>query len=209
MKGSTDHADVAGMSDDAVMKKTGRDWAQWFQLLDARGCAAMTHKQIVAVVHEVRDVGSGWWEQMITVAFERARGLREKHQTSQGFTAQISRTLAASAQVVHDAWTKTAVRKRWLGGGELRISSATSPKYVRGEWGAGGRIEVVLTPKSPRKVQCAVQHNQLANARDVARSKASWADALAALKAIVEAPSPAPRAKRAGRRAPARKRGPA
>ena len=36
------------MSDEAVKQATGRTWPQWFALMDKAGCAAKSHKEIVA-----------------------------------------------------------------------------------------------------------------------------------------------------------------
>lgn len=65
-------------SDAAVAAKTGKSWAQWFAVLDAAGANKMSHKEIVAYLRDNHDIGS-WWQQMVTVGYEQARGLREKH----------------------------------------------------------------------------------------------------------------------------------
>lgn len=76
----------------ALLAATGKPWRHWFALLDGAGAKAMDHGSIVKVLAKARGI-SGWWQQMITVAYERARGLRQRHETTKGFTANISRTV--------------------------------------------------------------------------------------------------------------------
>ena len=66
------------MSDEAVESKTGKTWSRWFKHLDAAGAKKMTHQEIVAHLHDQHQVRP-WWTQMITVTYEQARGLRDKH----------------------------------------------------------------------------------------------------------------------------------
>lgn len=47
------------MSDEAVQAKTGKNWAEWFELLDAAGAQMMDHKQLVAYLKEQHQL-SGW-----------------------------------------------------------------------------------------------------------------------------------------------------
>jgi hypothetical protein len=68
-------AQQAGIRDAAVREKTGKSWQEWFTVLDRAGCAKMPHREIAAYVDENYEV-SPWWGQMVTVAYEQARGLR-------------------------------------------------------------------------------------------------------------------------------------
>ena len=76
----------AGISADAVRAKTGKGWAEWFAVLDQAGAAKWPHKEIASFLHE-QECGD-WWSQMVAVGYEQARGLRVKHQTADGFTAE-------------------------------------------------------------------------------------------------------------------------
>src|SRR5258707_15607975 len=81
-----------GISDEAVLAKTGRRKDEWFAILDQAGAQKLAHPGIVAILSE-RGVGS-WWQQMGTVAYEQARGLRELNQAASGFQMSASKTLA-------------------------------------------------------------------------------------------------------------------
>src|SRR3982751_1111132 len=72
------YAETAGMTDAAVKKATGRNWAQWVRLLDAEKSAQKPHREIAK---SVSSIGTpDWWSQMVTVGYERIRGLRDRGQ---------------------------------------------------------------------------------------------------------------------------------
>jgi uncharacterized protein YndB with AHSA1/START domain len=173
------------MSDEAVKAKTGKTWPEWFKLLDGDGAKKMDHKQIVAVLHDKYGVGS-WWQQMVTVEYERARGLRERHETASGFSAGASRTLRVPASQLFRAWKDARARGRWLDAPGLVIRKATPDKSLRITWPDGGSVDVELYPKGEAKTQVTVQHSKLADAAAVKRFKAYWAEALDRLKAQLE-----------------------
>ena len=126
-----------------------------------------------------------WWSQMITVAYERARGLREKHQTPDGYEANASRTFAAPVERLFGAWADEATRRRWLPK-SLTVRTATPPKSLRIAWPDGTRVSVNFYAKGEGRSSVQVQHLKLADAATVAERKAYWAEALERLRALVE-----------------------
>ena len=88
-----DPAAIMGTSNEAVMRATGKSWAEWLALLDAAGGREMNHKQIVAHLQAHHDVSS-WWQQQLTVGYEQSRGLRAKHEMVDGYQISRSRTVA-------------------------------------------------------------------------------------------------------------------
>src|SRR5262245_46662264 len=135
------------MSDDAVKAKTGKTWPEWFKLLDGEGAKKMDHKQIVAVLHDKYGVGP-WWQQMVTVTYEQARGLREKHETTSGFQVGASRTLNAPVGQVFKAFKESRARGRWLDEKGLVIRKSTPDKSLRITWPDGPtNLDVELYPK--------------------------------------------------------------
>jgi uncharacterized protein YndB with AHSA1/START domain len=178
-------ADSKRMSDEAVQAKTGRTWPEWFAILDAAGAQQMAHQQIVAYLHAEQGVGP-WWQQMITVTYEQARGLRAKHQTPDGYQIGASKTIAAPAAALYEAWIDAGRRRTWLPDAPLEISKATPAKSIRGAWGEGGRLDVQFYPKGDAKTQITIQHNKLADAEAGQRMKAYWAEALERLRALMD-----------------------
>ncbi len=174
------------MSDDAVAAKTGKRWDEWFTLLDAAGAQKLKHPEIVAVLAEQHSVAP-WWRQMVTVQYERARGLRAKHETTGGFQVSASRTVAAPIAAVYKAWADTRTRQKWLPPAELKPLGQTPETRVSFVGAGDSRVEVRLVAKNAEKTQVTIQARKLANATAVKRQKAYWAAALGALQARLAA----------------------
>ena len=177
-KSAKKRAASPGMSDAAVKAKTGKTWAQWFAVLDQAGAAAMSHKDITKLLsarHKLAD----WWSQMVTVGYERVRGLRKLHQTASGFSTSVSRTLAAGLDQLFETWDDARTRAAFLK--ETVVMSTRNPgKNLRFAWERdGGRVEVRFVAKGAEKAQVTIDHSGLANSAAVKRMKTFWADALA------------------------------
>jgi hypothetical protein len=173
-------------SDEAVKAKTGKVWAEWFKILDKAGARKMTHQEITAYLRREQSVGA-WWNQMVAVAYERERGIREKFQKCDGeFSASGSRTMAVPMAKAFAAWTDEKLRKRWLPDGKLEITTATPGKYVRGKWGTS-RLSVGFVGKGAAKTQVAVDHGKLASSKECAKMKTYWFAALNSLQEMLEA----------------------
>ena len=174
-----DPAAIMGTSNEAVMRATGKSWAEWLALLDAAGGREMNHKQLVAHLQAHTDVSS-WWQQQVTVGYEQSRGLRAKHEMADGYQISRSRTVAAPIAAVYDAWADEATRARWLPDAAFTVRKATPPKSLRLTWEDGTSVEVALTDKGERTT-VTVQHNKLADAAAAERMKGYWAEALTRL----------------------------
>lgn len=173
------------ISDEAVRSKTGKDWSEWFAILDAAGAADMSHKEIVAYLNQEHGVGP-WWQQMVTVTYEQERGLRDKHETAQGYQISRSKTIGAPVGSLYHAWQDEATRQRWLPDAPLTIRKATENKTLRITWGDGETsVDVYFYPKGEQKTQVTVQHNKLADAAAAEQMKAYWAEKLARLQEAV------------------------
>lgn len=173
------YEELAGMRDDAVAAKTGKTWKQWVRALDDIGAMEMKHKDVARWVHD--QTGLDWWAQMVTVGYERIRGLRQKGQRLAGtFNATKSRTLPVSAAEVFHAFADEKLRRRWLDV-DLVIRKATAPKSVRITWTDGSNLEVWITPKGASRAVVAIEHGKLASQAAAADSKAFWAERLEAL----------------------------
>jgi len=165
-------------SDAAIRAKTGKDWASWFRLLDRAGARKGSHRDIVKLVAQ-HDV-PGWWCQMISVEYELARGLREPHQKSDGFSVSASKTVNASLDALYGAVATATARKRWFPRGTFKQSSATKNKYLNGTWN-DARLNIGVYAKGPEKAQIALQVNKLASKSHVDAERLAWKGALARL----------------------------
>lgn len=176
---------AADVGEAAVRKATGKGWHDWFELLDKAGAKAMDHRAIVAVLSKVRGL-PGWWQQMITVAYERARGLRKKHETASGFVANASKTVKASLADLYDAWIDDTKLRAWLGVPPPEVRKAIPQRSLRLTWHDGSWVAVGFYDKGEGKSQVSLGHERLPNARAVAKYKKYWKDALARLQVALE-----------------------
>jgi len=172
------------MSDAAVKAKTGRDWYGWFTVLDKERAHKLAHKDIATLLYEQHEV-PGWWAQMVTVEYERARGLREKHEQAGGFSIAVSKTLPVEVAKLYRAFADAKMRARWFPKGKVEPTSATEDKYWRSKWNGSARLEVGFYARGTGKSQVAIQVSRLAKKSDVEKERAAWKKALARLSDIV------------------------
>jgi uncharacterized protein YndB with AHSA1/START domain len=176
----------AAISSDAVHKATGKSWDEWFAILDAAGARTMTHPQIVAVLSKKHKVGP-WWQQMVTVGYEQARGLRVKHQRPDGFSINRSKTIAAPIADVFAAWKYKRTRGKWLADADITIRKATANKSMRITWSVGeGNLDVQFYARGKNRCQVNLEHARLKNEKAAEKMKAYWGEQLDKLKALLE-----------------------
>ncbi|HEY0282642.1 MAG TPA: hypothetical protein VGC27_08470 [Rhizomicrobium sp.] len=172
------------MSDLAVVTKTGKTWKQWFGMLDKAGAAKLDHAAIAKLLSAKHSVGP-WWRQMVAVEYERARGLRTKHETATGFSVSMSKTMAGDVAALYAATDDAGRRKKWFPAGALKVSSQTPGKYFRGRWKGAVRLEINFYAKTGGKAQITVQVGKLAKKSDVESERAAWKKALGKLETIL------------------------
>jgi len=172
------------LSDDSVKAKTGKTWAQWFSLLNRAGAKELNHQAIVRELKHAPGL-TGWWRQMIAVEYERAQGLRAKHQRADGFSVSISKTLKAELSELFDAAANATRRSQWFPQGDFEPSSQTPDRYLRGAWRKSLRVEMGFYAKGPGKSQLAIQVNRLPNASDVEKERQRWKAAITKLQRLL------------------------
>jgi hypothetical protein len=181
------------MSDDAIRRRTGRGWEEWFGLVDEWGGAERTHPEIARWVAEQHGA-DGWSAQAVTVNYERARGMRAVGEKADGFGITASKTVAVPVERLYDAFVDAELRERWLPGVELRERTATRPTTARFDWGDGEtRVIVGFSAKGDAKSVASLAHERLPDAEEAERMKAFWRERVAALKELLE-PVSSPRA---------------
>jgi hypothetical protein len=123
---------------------------------------------------------------MVKVGYEQERGLRAKYQTPEGYQTSASKTLAAPAAIVFDAWRDAKKRTRWLPKAPVAIRKATSPKSLRITWTKDrSAVDVMIYPKGQGKCQVSVSHRKLKGQREVTQMKKYWAEALGRLEKML------------------------
>lgn len=182
-----DQAVWSGLSGKTILQRTGRNWDEWFALLDAWEASSRKHPEIARWLVAEHGV-DGWWAQSITVGYEQARGIRAVGQRSDGtFSATASKTMGVPVERIFDAFTDETLRERWLPGARVTIRSARRAKSMRVDWEDGStRVLVGFTAKDADKGQVALEHQRLADGETATEMKAYWRERLAVLKQVVE-----------------------
>ncbi len=176
------------ISDDAICSQTGHTWAEWFELLDAAEGTSMNHKELVAYIGRNHPGVSEWWRQMLTVGYEQARGLREKHFKPDGFEVSRSKTIGVSVSRLYKAWEDYEMRQQWLPEHDLHIRQATRDRSMRITWSDGASsVDANFYPKGDEKCQIVVQHRKLPNSEQAEAVKGFWSNRLINLKKLLEA----------------------
>ena len=175
-----------GMSDEAIRRRTGRGWEEWFDLLDEWGGTERTHPEVARWLADEQGV-DGWSAQSVTVAYERARGGRAVGQHADGFSITASKTVAVPVERLYGAFLDQSLRAEWLPGGELGLRTASEPKSARFDWGDGStRVIVGFERKGDQKSTVALAHERLADGDEADRMKTFWRERVAALKELLE-----------------------
>lgn len=174
-----DYAALAGMSDESVKAKTGRDWREWTRILDTEKCAEKPHRDIARYVSSLGT--PDWWSQTVTVGYERIRGLRAIGQRRAGYyEASKSRTFAVPVAKLYAAFATARQRAKWLPE-KVTVKSSTANKRMRIAMPDGTFVEIGFFPKGDAKSSVAVQHSKLPDKATADRMKAWWAERFAAL----------------------------
>jgi hypothetical protein len=174
------------MSEESILRRTGRGWEEWFDLLDEAGAAEWAHAEIARWLAAEQRI-DGWDAQSVTVSYERARGGRAVGERPEGFSVTASKTVAVPVERLHDAFVDESLRERWLPGDQLRERTAKRPKSARFDWDDGTtRVIVGFEPKGETKSTVALEHARLADAGEAERMKAFWRERLTALKSQLE-----------------------
>ena len=162
------------MSEASILKGTGRSWDEWFRVLDAWGASKRTHTEIARHVHETLGV-DGWWSQSVTVGYEWARGMRERHETPGGYQVSVSKTIAATAEDVWRDFVEPARRNRWLEPATLRTrpGTGTVAKSARFDGADGRPLNIWLDDKGDR-CSVTVTAEKLAGPDEVEAQRATW-----------------------------------
>jgi hypothetical protein len=187
------------ISDAAVLKKTGHGLDHWFAVLERFGAAHKGHTGAAEHLYEVHGV-PGWHAQGITVAYERARGLRAANQSCTGkFQVSASKVLPVTVSEVADAINNPRRRSQWLAAADTDLARALNSAFtgakprsvaiktseyarMRYAWD-GGTVEIRITGKPKGGGTSVVADNKdLARAELVEIRRGQWRAALESLR---------------------------
>jgi len=162
------------ISDESVMKSTGKTWSEWFSILNKAGAKKMEHKEIAEYL-SVKQSVPDWWSQMVTVQYEQEVKGRKLHETTSGFQISKSKTLPFSMAKVFSAVQSSSKRKIWLKDPDFKISKAIKNKSIRGKWMDGKtNIEFQFYSKDKNRTQLVVQLNKINSSKEAEKLKKYW-----------------------------------
>ena len=181
-----DYPKIAGMSDAAVVAKTERSWEQWVKILDQHQANKLPHREIAALLEQRYEL-PGWWCQMVTVGYERIRGLRDTGQRRDGgYDANKSRTFAVPVKVLYNAFSQKRHRSQWLDAA-VTITTSSVPKSIRMRWPDGEtRVQAYFTAKGKSKSQVAIQHTGWPTKAAMESAKLAWHERLTRLAKLLD-----------------------
>ena len=170
-----------------LVEKADAGFERWVKALDYHHAAEKPHREIAALVNTKFKVGP-WWGQMVTVGYERIKGLRARGQRRDGsYEAGKSRTYSVPVETLFDAWANARTRKRWLDGASVKVRTVTAPKTMRLGWEDGTIVVVGFTPKGESKSAVALAHTKLPDRETANRLKEYWGERLDALGEVLAA----------------------
>ncbi len=168
------------MSTDAVARRTGKTWDDWFEVLDSAGAVNLDQRGVIAILAQKHGIGP-WWQQMIAVGYESIRNKSDKPPAPDGFHINSSCTLNAPVTRVFRLWNDAAERARWLADDRFVVRRATADKVIRARWGKGtSHVAVSFNEKSGR-TEVSVEHHQIESSAAAEQMKAYWAKKLGLL----------------------------
>jgi uncharacterized protein YndB with AHSA1/START domain len=179
--------DHLGQTDASLRENTGKGWREWLRILDAWGSRERQHGDVVNRLLDEYGV-PGWWAQSITVGYERARGLRAKHQTLSGsFQVSVSKTFPIGVGKLFKAFTETSRRNKWLERETLKVRTTQKERTARFNFRDGSsRVVAFFDPKDRTKTTVTVQHENLPDADAVEDMRAMWKERLARLADLLQ-----------------------
>lgn len=120
------------LSNRTAIKSTGRDLAHWFRVLDE---FEKSHGRTRAAEHLYSEHKvPAWHAQMITITWERARGLRQENQSCTGtFQVSVSRALAAPVDWIVAFINHSKTRKVWLEGADPALRESLEEAFAAGK----------------------------------------------------------------------------
>lgn len=188
------------ISEAKFIAKTGHGFDHWFAVLDKFDGVKKGHTASARHLYEAHGV-DGWYAQGITVAYERARGVRVANQRCDGaFEVSVSKTIPGDAKAIVAALTDPNRRR------QIKSSDATlvpalahalaAPKSkgfvirpdglgrYRYKWG-DTTVQFYLVPKPGNKVSVTVTNMNLANSGAVEERRAVWREMLHSLAGVI------------------------
>jgi hypothetical protein len=178
------------ISDDRIRELTGHGLEHWFAVLDAFGAQTKGHTAAADYLYSAHGI-PGWHAQGVTVAYERARGLRAVNQRCDGnYQVTVSKVVPVTVRELVGVIADRRRRSQWLKEADPALVEALStaldgpggkPFTIKDDNNArfryrqgGGVVELRLTGRPGRKTSIVADSSKLARASDVDARRTAW-----------------------------------
>jgi len=199
----SDHA----VSEASCKGATGKTLAEWFKVLDKHGGIELGRRALGNWLMEESKV-EPWWSSTIVNEYEIARGDFAKDGKPKGYSICPTKSIKASASDCYDAFATATALDRWFGpkhdvdlreGGHWRNADGNRAAIKKANPGKNIRLlaeDEGLTLPTPVEIKfegkgdkCTVMVSieRLQTRAEADGYRHAWSDALARLKAVVEA----------------------
>lgn len=164
------------LSEDSVLKKTGKNYDHWCDLIEdwlKLQTAEKKHKDIAAFLQKEHNVDA-WWAQGITVGFERITGRRLPYQRQDGsFTASKSKVLPVIAEQLRELLINDEDREDLFPNKNTKLLSKPNVKALRIEMPTG-IATIRIDQQKDESSKVAIEHNKLETYDSVKEWKFYW-----------------------------------
>ena len=188
------------ISEAKFVEKTGHGFDHWFAVLDKFDAVKKGHTAAARHLYDAHGV-PGWHAQGITVAYERARGVRVANQRCDGaFEVSVSKTIPGDAKAIIRVLTDPRQRARLETSDKTLVRSLAealaAPKSkgfvvrpdglgrYRYNWG-DTTVQFYMVPKPGSKMAVTVTNMKLASSDVVEARRVVWRELLNSLAAAV------------------------
>jgi hypothetical protein len=191
------------VSDERIRELTGRGLEHWFAVLDAFGAKTKGHTAAADHLYSAHGV-PGWHAQGVTVAYERARGLRAVNQRCDGnYHVTVSKVVPVTVRELVGVIADRRRRAQWLKAADRALVEALSSALdgpggkaftIKDDNNArlryrqnGGVVELRLTGRPGRKTSIVADSSKLTRASDVEARRTAWRSVLEELHRYLSA----------------------
>lgn len=191
MSGEQQTTGAKPTSTDAIAAATGTPWDTWLERLESQGASRLGHTDLARGIADQLEgavPNSGWWGQMIAVAYEQHIGRRKPGQSCAGdfqvsASATVSMPRAQAAEAFAAYMAQSAVKEGAVDGVPLErepvLKGTERAHYWRAALADGTRVSVSITDKAPAKdgtpkTVIGLGHEKIESEEDADRWRAFW-----------------------------------
>jgi len=195
------------LTEESVKSATGKEWQEWFAILDKRGGIAQGRRAITNFLYAECKIDI-WWCATLNVEYEAARQVVEKDGRPRGYTICATKTISATVDRAYDSWSTPEALDRWFStknkadvvdGGRYSNADGDAGLYkrvrknkdLRFTWAnpahtSGSTVDVVFQDKGKGKTLVTVTHDRIQTRAEADGLREGWGQALDRLKTWLE-----------------------